>query len=105
KGDPRLWSVEDGILIGQTDADERAVEGNSFLIWQGGEIDDFELSLTVRITGGNNSGVQYRARIADPDNFALHGYQMDLHPRQDYNAMLYEEGGRRILCLRGQAVT
>lgn len=104
RGDPRLWRVEDGVLVGQTDASERRIEKNSFLTWEGGDLGDFELTLEVRITGQNNSGVQYRSRLVDAENFAVQGYQMDLHPKQEYNAMLYEEGGRGIVCLRGQSV-
>ncbi len=35
-GDPRLWAVRDGIIHGETTADNAAM-GNTFLIWQGGQ--------------------------------------------------------------------
>src|SRR5690625_123505 len=62
-GDERLWRVENGILIGETDDGERQIPRNSFLILEKDEPADFELSLKVRITGNNNSGIQYRSRI------------------------------------------
>lgn len=105
RGDPRLWRVENGVLIGETDGSGRKIARNSFLVWQGGDVGNFELTLQVRVTGDNNSGVQYRSRLADPETFVVQGYQMDLHPRPEYAAMLYEEGGRGIVAPRGQAVT
>lgn len=104
KGDPRFWRVEDGKIIGETDNADRKLARNTFLIWEGGELTDFEIVMQVRILGSNNSGFQYRSQIADPESFAVQGYQMDMHPNQPYNGMLYEEGGRGILCLRGQSV-
>src|SRR5690625_1275162 len=103
-GDPHLWRVENGILIGETDSENRQIPQNTFLIWENGEPENFELSLKVRVTGDNNSGVQYRSKTVENEDFLLHGYQMDVHPNQEYNAMLYEEGGRGILALRGESV-
>jgi len=103
-GDERLWRVEDGVLIGESDAEGRHIPRNSFLIWTGGAPADFELEFRARITGNNNSGVQYRSSRPEPEGFRITGYQFDLHPRQEYVAMLYEEGGRGIACLRGQEV-
>ena len=34
-GDPKLWSVKDGAITGQTTPDNPA-KGNTFLIWTGG---------------------------------------------------------------------
>ncbi len=103
-GDPRLWSVEDGVLVGQTNETDRKIEENSFLIWEGGEPADFELEFHARITTPNNSGVQYRSRKIGEPGWRVAGYQFDLHPRQRYNAMLFEEGGRGIVAERGQHV-
>jgi putative heme-binding domain-containing protein len=102
-GDPRLWKVENGVIRGETDAQARKINANTFLIWQGGEPQDFELEYSARVTG-NNSGVQYRSRVVDSATWAVGGYQMDLHPDQSYLAMLYEERGRGIACQRGQKV-
>ncbi len=103
-GDSRLWRVENGVLIGETDDAGRKIDANSFLVWQGGEPGDFELEFQARVTGENNSGVQYRSRVIDPAKWVVGGYQMDLHPKASYLGMLYEEQGRGIACERGQRV-
>lgn len=102
-GDPRLWTVEDGVIIGVTDDADRKVKANTFLVLEGMEPADFVLEFTARISGKNNSGVQYRSRKTE--DWVLKGYQFDLHPKQEYLAMLYEEGGRGIACQRGQKVS
>ncbi len=102
-GDPRLWSVVDGILVGESDKADRNIGANTFLIWKGGEVTDFDFEMKARVQG-NNSGVQYRSRVIDAAKWSVGGYQMDMHPKQDYVAMLYEERGRGIACLRGQKV-
>jgi putative heme-binding domain-containing protein len=103
-GDPRLWQVENGVLTGETNDSDKKLEANSFLIWQGGEPGDFKLEFQARITGGNNSGLQYRSRTIDSGKWLVAGYQMDLHPSAPYLGMLYEERGRGIACERGQRV-
>lgn len=104
KGKSEFWTVKDGVIFGQTTA-EKPTKGNTFLIWQGGEIGDFEFKCQVRFKG-NNSGVQYRSKVVDEDNFVLAGYQADLHPKQEYFGMLYGEKlpGRGIIAQRGQRV-
>ena len=44
-----FWSVEDGAIVGRTTA-EKPTNGNTFLVWRQGTLDDFELALTYRIT-------------------------------------------------------
>lgn len=100
KGDSELWSVESGVIVGQT-TDEAPIPANTFLIWQGGEVGDFELKCLVRFEG-NNSGVQYRSELVAPGSLALRGYQADLHPRLDYMGMMYgEKTGRGIIAQGG----
>ncbi len=60
-GDKRLWSVKDGVIHGETTADAKA-NGNTFLVWEGGETKDFELRLSFRCNATNNSGIQYRSK-------------------------------------------
>ena len=105
KGLPGYWSVQDGAIVGQTTA-EKPAKGNTFLVWEGGEVADFEFSCQARFEG-NNSGVQYRSSIANEANLALAGYQADLHPKQEYFGMLYGEklGRRGIIAQRGQRLT
>ncbi|MBB3207450.1 putative heme-binding domain-containing protein [Rhodopirellula rubra] len=103
KGLDEFWSVVNGAIQGQTTAD-RPTNGNTFLIWQGGDVGDFEFRCKVRFEG-NNSGVQYRSKLVDADTFALAGYQADLHPKQEYFGMMYgERTGRGIIATRGQRV-
>lgn len=103
KGRSDLWSVVDGAIVGQTTKDQ-PIKGNTFLIHQGGDVADFEFRCKVRFEG-NNSGVQYRSKLVNPDGFALAGYQADLHPKQAYFGMMYgEKTGRGIIAQRGQKV-
>ncbi|HEX6962658.1 MAG TPA: DUF1080 domain-containing protein [Lacipirellula sp.] len=105
--DERIWSVEDGLLTGQTTADTK-LDHNTFAIWTGGEVDDFVLVAEFRLEGDNNSGVQYRSQ-RNPDaskgKYSIVGYQADIHPAPNYTGMLYDEGGRGIAAERGQQVT
>lgn len=100
-GNPQFWSVQDGALSGQTTA-ENPTEGNTFIIWRGGKLEDFELRLKFRIVGGN-SGVQYRSQ-EQGDKWVVGGYQADIDSGKTYIGILYDERGRGILAQRGQKV-
>lgn len=108
-GDPRLWSVKDGVIHGET-TDEVKANGNTFLIWQGGALKDFELSLSFRSTNTNNSGIQYRSRhITDgkPRNeWVVRGYQHEIRNENKFpnvSGFIYDEGGKRgRICLCGE---
>jgi type 1 glutamine amidotransferase len=100
EGNPKFWSVKDGAITGQT-TDDNKTEGNTFLIWKDGEVDDFELRLSYKIVGGN-SGIQYRSK--DKGKWVINGYQADFEAGDTYSGILYEEGGRGILAERGQKV-
>ncbi len=103
KGTESLWSVNDGVVVGQT-TDDEPIKANTFLVWQGGEVGDFEFRCQVRFEG-NNSGVQYRSALVDEPNLALAGYQADLHPKPEYMGMMYgEKTGRGIMATGGQRV-
>lgn len=100
-GNPKFWSVKDGAITGQTTA-ENPTLGNTFLIWRDGALDDFELRLKFKIVGGN-SGIQYRSK--EVEKWVIGGYQADFEAGETYSGILYEERGRGILALRGQATT
>ncbi|MCA8970733.1 MAG: DUF1080 domain-containing protein [Planctomycetes bacterium] len=110
-GPEGLFRIENGVLVGSTQ--EQRIPANRFLVFTGrGETSkeyerfwDFELRVEMRVLGSNNSGIQYRARLADPKNSVLHGYQCDIHPNGPYCGMLYDEGGRGIVCQRGERCT
>jgi hypothetical protein len=103
EGDPNIWSVEDGAIVGRTKADA-PIKNNTFLIWKDGELGDFRLTLEYRIEGGN-SGVQYRSKVVDPDKWIVGGYQADIDSKPVYTGILYDERGRGILANRGERVT
>jgi type 1 glutamine amidotransferase len=101
EGKSEFWSVKDGAIVGETTA-EKPTKGNTFLIWRQGTLDDFELVLEYRLTGGN-SGVQYRSK--DYGDSAVGGYQGDFESGPTYSGILYEERGRGILAKRGERVS
>ncbi|MBX3740489.1 MAG: DUF1080 domain-containing protein [Akkermansiaceae bacterium] len=108
-GNPALWSVKDGAIVGKTTA-ENPAKGNTFLIWKDGEVADFTLTAQYRMTPGDdkkytNSGIQYRSKVVDEANFVAAGYQADFEYGDKYSGILYEEKGRGILAQRGQKVT
>lgn len=108
EGLERFWSVQDGAITGQTSRDN-PTRGNTFLVWKGGPVADFELRLSYKIIPNNNrtfanSGIQYRSQIADAKNFVVGGYQADMEAAKSYSGILYEERGRGILAQRGQKV-
>jgi hypothetical protein len=74
-GDPRFWSVRDGLLRGETTL-EKAAEHNTFLIFRGQEPGDFVLELKFRIMAEGNSGVQFRSR--DLGDWEVAGYQAEI---------------------------
>ena len=101
EGKPEFWRVEDGAIVGET-TPEKPTTGNTFLIWRQGLVDDFELTCSYRLTGGN-SGVQYRSK--DLGDFVVGGSQADFESGPKYSGILYEEKGRGILAERGQRIT
>ena len=103
EGGPEYWSVEDGCLTGKTDGTLRY---NRFLTWRGGTLRNFEMRVQVKVSPGGNSGLQYRGtERPDLGETVVTGYQCDVvAKRPDYNGMLYEERGRRILAHSGEKV-
>lgn len=102
EGHAAIWSVKDGAITGTTTA-ETNLRHNTFLVWKGGTVDDFELRLKYRIVNGN-SGIQYRSRVVEqgPQGPVVAGYQADFEAGKTYSGILYEERGRGILAQRGQ---
>ncbi|MEK9783855.1 MAG: family 16 glycoside hydrolase, partial [Opitutales bacterium] len=47
-GNPLHWSVEDGAIVG-VNTKENPTKGNTFLIWKGGNLKDFDLTLECKI--------------------------------------------------------
>jgi hypothetical protein len=108
-GDPDLWRVEDGAIVGQTTNELKPKGGaNTFLIYTGNqELADFELRIMWKLEGGN-SGVQYRSKKfpdAKDNHWVVGGYQADMDGGNTYTGICYEERGRGILVPRGQTLT
>ena len=111
-GDPRLWSVREGALRGETTA-ENPANGNTFLIWKDGVTKDFELRLTFRCNAANNSGIQYRSKHVTEGNvrnkWVVRGYQHEIRNEQklpNVAGFIYDEGGKRgRICLVGEQAT
>jgi trehalose utilization protein len=101
-GDPKFWSVEDGTITGQT-TPENPTQGNTFLVYRGGEFSNFELRFQYKLVGGN-SGVQYRSfePDAEQEKWVVGGYQADFEAADTYSGILYGERFRGILADRGQ---
>ncbi len=107
-GDPKLWSVREGAIVGQTSPDN-PLKDNSFLIWTGGVLKDFELRVMFRLQN-NNSGIQYRSKDlglkeGKRESWIAGGYQADMDEANRYTGIVYEERGRGIIAGVGEKVT
>ncbi len=89
RGQPDLWSIEDGVIVGRTDG---KIPRNEFLSTVK-KYRNFVLRLKVLLVKGEgNSGIQYRSEY---NNGGVSGYQADL--ADGWWGVLYEENGRGIL--------
>jgi hypothetical protein len=101
-GDRGVWRAEQGAMVGESTL-EKPLTANTFIIWRGGEPQDFELKAEYRMNAGN-SGIQYRsAEMREAGRWVLRGYQADLDFDNRWTGQLYEERGRGFLALRGQS--
>ena len=101
-GEPGYWRVENGTIIGET-TPEKPLKVNTFLVWQGGMVKDFEFKAEFRLSPAANSGIQYRSVILpEVSKWAMKGYQADMDGANSYTGMLYEERARAFLAPRGQ---
>ena len=99
--DPVYWSVKDGAIVGEITA-ATLLKNNTFIIWKGGELGDFELKVDYWISENGNSGVQYRSDRYTELPYALKGYQADIDGANRYTGQNYEERKRTTLAYRGQ---
>lgn len=108
-GDPRLWSVKDGAIHGQT-TPEIPARGNTFLILKDQRFGDFDLRLSFRCNADNNSGIQYRSRHITEgrvaNSWVVRGYQHEIRNENqlpNVTGFIYDEGGKRgRMCLAGE---
>lgn len=106
EGDPTYWRVSDGVMTGEI-TPETIIKSNTFIIWQGGTLEDFELKVECRITAAGNSGINYRSivvpdKVTPANRFAMRGYQCDIDGKNQYTGNNYEEKGRLFLAQRGE---
>jgi hypothetical protein len=105
EGDQRFWRAEGGAIVGQT-TKENPTKKNTFLVYRGDNVDDFELRFSYRVKGGN-SGVQYRSELLS--KWVVKGLQADfedtMHNGKDrFSGMFFEENGRMFMGQRGDVV-
>jgi type 1 glutamine amidotransferase len=105
-GKSGFWSVREGAITGQTTI-QNPTEKNTFLIWRGGDVGNFELKLEYRVIADNkegfaNSGIQYRSFEIQGMPWVVGGYQADLEAGERFSGIFYGERSRGILSDRGQ---
>jgi hypothetical protein len=62
-GDPSVWRVEDGAIVGVSTPEHRV---HTYLVYRGLKAKDFDLKLEIKVTGGGGSGIQYRSTTGLP---------------------------------------
>lgn len=92
EGDPAVWSVRGGSIVGSTDG--HPIQQNTFLIYKR-PFSDFLLTAEVRLRNGN-SGIQFRSVHLPGPGWIISGYQADLSEAGERSAWgnFYEERGR-----------
>jgi putative heme-binding domain-containing protein len=89
-GDPLVWSVENGEIVGETTI---GLKHNAFLVNEM-VFRNFRLILEVKLSpDGENSGIQFRSQHAEHGE--VKGYQADIG--EGWWGKLYEELGRGLL--------
>jgi hypothetical protein len=67
-GDPAMWHVEDGAIVGYAPAGPRPP--NTYISYHGdgdeGMAHDFDLKLEIKVELGGGSGIQYRSAVGKP---------------------------------------
>ena len=120
-GQPGVWSVEDGVIVGQSTPEH--VAGNTFLVYHGVEAKDFDLKLEIKVERGGGSGIQYRSSTGIPPGRVAGKGEPPLDPRwvmigpqadfwlglnehtKQYSGQLYSQNTHRgIIVWRGQVV-
>ena len=104
-GNPALWSVEDGCIVGKTGAqgDPNFTPYNQFLIYEGDVPENFVLEFDFLISRQGNSGMQFRSwRDTDTARpWRVYGYQADFDGAHTHSGIVYGENYRGILAHRG----
>ena len=103
-GDPNLWSVVDGSIVGKTEAEgPKKLDYNVFLTYQKKEFGNFVLRFDIKLSEEGNSGMQYRSWMMPGEQpYRVAGYQGDFDGTHVHSGILYGEGFDGILCKRGE---
>lgn len=119
-GDPSVWRVEDGALVGES-TNAKPVD-HSYISFHGFEVKNFDLKLEIKVENGGGSGIQYRSKTGLPWrqnrpgkmpynlNWLMTGPQADFWYPVNPGAAIYtgqfysENTGLGILAWRGQVV-
>jgi hypothetical protein len=117
-GDPAMWHVEDGAIVGEAPAGPRPP--NTYISYHGTEAHDFDLKLEVKVEHGGGTGIQYRSSVGKPwirarpgdklpkPTWLMTGPQADFWfpvdpTHQSYSGQFYSENtDLGILTYRGQ---
>jgi hypothetical protein len=90
EGDPLLWTVHDGMIVGSTEG--HPLEYNNFLSTKK-TYANFILKTQVKLRN-HNSGIQFRSEYVPGLKWAVRGYQVDM-AGDNYWGNIYEERGKR----------
>ena len=90
-GDPRLWRVEDGEIVGSTEG--VTLKGNTFLICKK-TYGDFHIKLQAKVRN-HNTGIQIRSEALP--NWGVRGLQVDMAAGNYWGSIYDERGGRGTL--------
>lgn len=93
-GDPRCWSIQDGIVVGSTDG--APITHNSFLISKK-KYSDFVLRCDARLRN-HNSGIQFRSEALN--DWIVKGLQADM-AEGNWWGSIYDERGTRGTIING----
>jgi hypothetical protein len=116
-GDPSVWHVENGAIVGVHPVDKPAQ--NTYIVYRGVNAKDFDLKLEIKIEEGGGSGIQYRSKTGVPWEhpraglpapnlrWMTTGPQADIWDpsRPEYSGQFYSENtAMGIISWRGQVV-
>ena len=90
-GDPRLWSVQNGVIVGSTQ--HAKITQNSFLISKQ-SFANFILLAECKLRN-HNSGIQFRSEVLP--GWVVRGYQADMGETNYWGNIYVEKGTRGTL--------
>jgi len=92
-GDPEVWSVRDGMIVGSTD--DKEIETNTFLIYEE-PFADFVLEAEIKLRN-HNSGIQFRSERVEGEQWVMRGYQADAAEGNWWGSLYGEKTGRGVI--------